>query len=159
MSLTSTLVRVPEEFSLQPALADVLHVVELFGAALVSPPKIETPVAVPAGYTQTWAPAAPPNAVDRRKELTTHLIAWHNQLVTAVQQRNYHSAERVRLDGLVTSTKNDLAASRAQAQSLANELSTALHTIEQLQHDLMTLGQQHADLINSRVTSETGGVS
>lgn len=88
-------VMVPSEFEVVPALSTILRTVDAFGAALVAPPPTPAPV-LPAGAVWSWQPPAAPNPVDRLSELHQHLISWHNQLVTAVRQRDANLAQLAR---------------------------------------------------------------
>jgi hypothetical protein len=133
--LTET--REAAQFILRPSLPDILLNVDRFGSALIAPPVIEEPP--PPGFVRQYPPTYQPTAVDHRKALTEQLVDWQNQLVQVRLQLETRTLQlRAEMDGRAAAEKRakeielQLVAVRAQLEQKTEELSTALHTIEQI---------------------------
>jgi hypothetical protein len=136
MSL-ATVNRDAVEFKLDPSLQDVLKGVDLLVGALTAPAVLqETP---PYGYVKQFAEPPKLTAVDYRHIVTGYLITWHNQLVQLRQQLDTRTSElrseKLRLEQAQTLAEkiaNERNLLLAKLEEKTEELSTALHTIEQI---------------------------
>lgn len=149
---------VPDAFELVPSLVDILESVDAFGSALVSPAPMQVET-IP-GYVPAYTPPPQPTSVDRRRTVTGHVVSWHNQLVTAVRQRDAAASDLQEKNRRLEAANATIAKSELNAQRLEGELSTALHTIEQLQAEVQRQGQELADLYTEiAATRKAAGIA